>query len=124
MPLPQDFMAEFLRKFGIDVIERLRWQEMVNEGKVIGPKRLREFLIQVNNHLITAPGPNLATRRRLAPEWFGWWVDYQDTEVINLFEPERPQSRRPESKSKAYERTPFKALAAEGGEKGSGWVGN
>lgn len=67
-------MSEYLKDFGKDVDRFLSWQEILERGEPIVKVSLIDFLTRANNFLTQELGPNLERRRRLAPDWLGFWI--------------------------------------------------
>lgn len=53
----------------------LSWQEMLRTGEKIAPDILSKVLTDAYDFLITEPGPNLERRKKMAPDWFRYWID-------------------------------------------------
>lgn len=69
-------MTEYLQRFGKDIVEGKRWEEMLENNTAIERPDLIYFLREANYHLINEPGPNRETRATFAPDWIGWWIDH------------------------------------------------
>jgi len=71
--------GKYLHSFESDALPKVGWQDMLNKRVVYAPQNVLAALKDAEQLLVTHTGPNLARRKILAPEWFGYWKDMLTT---------------------------------------------